>query len=394
MFKIHAAIASTDELVQDARTMNHNRLQKAPSAIPSGLALVLLDDIAAIGHAPERLLSSLRLPFSVADLRRNKVQLISNQQFIQIYRECVFILCNHASQECSQPPMNKEESDMLCYCVINCRSLKEVIERASRFAAMLGGRAGTISLDVAGSDAIFGMDTRRGPRSSSGLVIDLTGLSFFHRLFSWLIGETMPIFGYGVTYEERANHAALRRLFHRPILYAQAINHFRFPARFLDKVVVRNYPELTELLAVFPFDPMLEPSDDRGFAETIGQLIATRLQKGEAIPTLKQFASFFNLSSATLRRRLAGEGMNFSRLKEDCRLNAAIELLGRDARIKVGDLALSLGFSDPRAFRRAFRSWTGLSPDEYRNRQADAGRQPADATRPARSPNAATVSRR
>jgi AraC-like DNA-binding protein len=34
--------------------------------------------------------------------------------------------------------------------------------------------------------------------------------------------------------------------------------------------------------------------------------------------------------------------------------------------MSVTDIALSLGFSDPTAFSRAFRRWTGVSPIQYR----------------------------
>jgi len=262
--------------------------------------------------------------------------------------------------------MGKEETDFLCYCVINCKDLRQVIDYAARFAGMLGGRSGKLSLQVAAEKAFFRMSTLRHPRSASGLMTDLTGLSFFHRLFSWLIGEPLPILGYGVTYGERENREALLRLFHHPILYSQACNHFQFPARFLDKAVVRNYQQLVELLAVFPFDLMLAPSSDGLFSEAIEQLIAAKLHKGENIPSLGSFADFFSMSSATLRRRLAKEGVSFNTLKERCRRDAAFQLLRRDPKIRVADVAGYLGFNDARTFRRAFRSWTGESPDQYR----------------------------
>ncbi|CAB1368376.1 helix-turn-helix transcriptional regulator [Denitratisoma oestradiolicum] len=345
--------------------------RKSLQAVPADFAVTLLRDIAAIGENPVQILSRLRLPFSLDDLQTGQIPAVSERQFILIYRECITVLSIHANRERNLPPMSKDEVDMLCYCVINCETLEQVIQRAARFCAMLGGRAAELSLEVAGDQAVFHMDTLRLPHSTSGLLADLTGLSFYHRLFNWLIGETIPIAGYGVTYENRGNKETLLRLFHHPILYNQPGNHFRFPEKYLSKPVVRSYQRLVELLNVFPFDLMRDPAANGQFAEAIEHLISTQLARGEAIPTLTQFASFFNISSATFRRRLSEENVSLGEIKERCRRDLALELLAPEFRLKVADVAIRLGFSDSRAFRRAFRLWTGQSPDDYRNLRSE-----------------------
>lgn len=345
---------------------------RLPTALPADFALAVLDEIASIGESPDQVLAKLRLPYSLVALRHAKAPVISRHQFVQIYRECVTLLSNHANRERDLPPMSKDEVDMLCYCVINCENLEQVIERATKFCRMLGDRAAKLSLESSGGEAVFQMETQRLSHSTSGLLTDLTGLSFYHRLFSWLIGLPIPIKGYGVTYENRSNCETLLRLFHQHILFAQPVNYFSFPAEFLDKPVVRSYRRLEELLSVFAFDLSDDPSADGQFQEAVEQLILGRLAKGEKIPTLTQFASFFNVSSATFRRCLAEEGISLTDIKERCRHLAAIELLAPQARLKVADVATRLGFSDSRSFRRAFRSWTGLSPDEYRHPKGQA----------------------
>jgi len=344
--------------------------RKPPQAVPADFALTLLFDSAAIGENPQQILTRLRLPFSLSDLEKGRVPAISDHQFILIYRECITVLSNHANRERSLPPMSKDEVDMLCYCVINCETLAQVVQRAAKFCGMLGGRAADLSLEVAGDEAVFHMDTLRLPHSTSGLLADLTGLSFYHRLFSWLIGEPISIPCYGVTYENRCNKDILLRLFHHPILYKQRGNHFRFPAKYLVKPVVRSYQRLVELLGVFPFDLMRDPTASGQFADAVEHLVATQLARGEAIPTLTQFASFFNISSATFRRRLAEESVGLGEIKERCRRDLSMELLAQESRLKVADVAMRLGFNDARAFRRAFRLWTGQSPDAWRAQAA------------------------
>ena len=82
-------------------------------------------------------------------------------------------------------------------------------------------------------------------------------------------------------------------------------------------------------------------------------------------PTLRQIAVDLAISERSLQRRLRGGGTSFARLLENLRREVAIELLG-DRRLAVSELAFLLGYSEPSAFNRAFRRWTGSSPSRYR----------------------------
>ena len=71
------------------------------------------------------------------------------------------------------------------------------------------------------------------------------------------------------------------------------------------------------------------------------------------------------MSARTLRRRLDKEGTSYQRIKDGARRDAAIAFLNNPA-LTVSDVAELIGFSDPSAFHRSFKRWTGVSPGEYR----------------------------
>lgn len=71
------------------------------------------------------------------------------------------------------------------------------------------------------------------------------------------------------------------------------------------------------------------------------------------------------MSRQTLYRRLKSEGITFEEILDAKRRQLAIRYLGTD-RITVKAAAYSLGFSDPAAFSRAFRRWTGVNPSQFR----------------------------
>jgi AraC-like DNA-binding protein len=67
-----------------------------------------------------------------------------------------------------------------------------------------------------------------------------------------------------------------------------------------------------------------------------------------------------NPAPAFARRR-----HQFSGLKDELRRDIAIYHLGR-ADLSLQEIAEQLGFSEPSAFHRAFKKWTGLTPGAYR----------------------------
>jgi AraC-like DNA-binding protein len=261
--------------------------------------------------------------------------------------------------------MTQEEFNMLCYCVVNCKNLEEAIARAARFCGMLGGRAGELWLTRDGEDAVFHMKTFRGQLTVSGMLVDITGLSAYHRLFSWLIGEYIDVAEFGINYPELLGRDVIFELFHYRMTVAAEVNYFRFPARCLQQPLIRSYQQLVALLQLFPFDLMSTDLQFQRLADALHNIIMTKLLKREPIPTIAQLASVFNLSSATLRRRLEEEQTAISQIKEKCRRELAVELL-RDESLTFEAIAAQLGFSDANAFRRAFKNWTGASPSDYR----------------------------
>jgi len=71
------------------------------------------------------------------------------------------------------------------------------------------------------------------------------------------------------------------------------------------------------------------------------------------------------ISRQTLYRRLKSEGVTFEDVLEAKRKQLAIRYLGLD-RVPVKVAAYKLGFSDPAAFSRAFKRWTGVNPSLFR----------------------------
>jgi AraC-like DNA-binding protein len=76
-------------------------------------------------------------------------------------------------------------------------------------------------------------------------------------------------------------------------------------------------------------------------------------------------ARSLGLSPRSLQRRLADEGTRYNDLVDEVRRQFAELYLARP-RLAVSEVAYLVGFTDPSAFFKAFRRWTGLTPSDYR----------------------------
>ncbi|HYI47076.1 MAG TPA: helix-turn-helix transcriptional regulator [Allosphingosinicella sp.] len=72
-------------------------------------------------------------------------------------------------------------------------------------------------------------------------------------------------------------------------------------------------------------------------------------------------------SRQTLYRRLKAEGVTFAELLDDLRRRLASRFV-REQALSVKETAWRLGFSDPAAFSRAYKRWTGTSPSAARGK--------------------------
>ena len=87
------------------------------------------------------------------------------------------------------------------------------------------------------------------------------------------------------------------------------------------------------------------------------------LHTGES--SMEAVATKMGLSRQTLFRRLKAEGVTFEKVLDDLRHRLALHYLsGKKA--SVNETGYLVGFSDPAAFSRAFKRWTGKSPREMR----------------------------
>ena len=337
--------------------------------VPVAEVLCLLDAATRVGASADQILRAGGCPWTFWELPERASETLPQPIFAAIYREAMLGI--EAAGADSHKPITPEHYAMMWRSTINCATLGIVIQRIIEFSEMLDGRMGAPTLFVEGERAIFALDPLRKRRNPSSFVSELIGMTMFVRMFSWLIGEDIPLseieFDYPASYAE----FVIDGMHDHPIRLEAPAIAVRFPAAFLDRTNIRNAEELEALLPLSTLSVPTQPKTGRITGRVLHHLDQAILSDAR-VPDMAKLSRMLNLSVATLRRRLAEEGTSLRQLKQVRRAAWACELLGR-ADLSVSDLAGRVGFSDETAFRRAFKEWTGKSPAAFRRSLLSAG---------------------
>lgn len=165
------------------------------------------------------------------------------------------------------------------------------------------------------------------------------------------------------THPAPAHRAEYERVFGVPVAFSSDRNAMRLEERVVERKV--------GILPRYVFGVLIEHADallqELQSANTVrGQverLLMPVLHTGEI--SMDGVADQLGMSRQTLYRNLKSENVTFEQVLDDLRHKLALEYL-RGRKASVNDTAYLIGFSDPAAFSRAFKRWTGMSPRDAR----------------------------
>lgn len=336
-------------------------------AMPFEYIRPLLEELVRLGGDLKLLWRNAAIKTPLRSVLNGSVVVLPATEFTQMYRYCAGELERLCCAREGRRPMGKAGVNMLCYCVISCGTLREAIGRAAAFNTVMEERGGELGVHEQGGAAHFTMHVSGRESDSATLLVDLIGLYFYHQLFSWLIGCRLQLREVGVAYSAPSRLHPLLDVFDLPLKFEQPVNSLSFAARHLDQRVVRSNAELESIIDYFPFDLSLGGARQTAFSDQIRLLFLDALQHHNQVPALATVAQLFHMSPATLRRRLSEENASYMELKAVCQHEMAECLLSQTG-MPTEHIAERLGLSSDRAFRRAFREWSGETPAAFRER--------------------------
>ncbi|HEV2705927.1 MAG TPA: AraC family transcriptional regulator [Pyrinomonadaceae bacterium] len=173
------------------------------------------------------------------------------------------------------------------------------------------------------------------------------------------------------THREPSYRAEYERVFGVPLFFGSHMNALLMDEAFLSLRLPRANRYVFGVLSERAEALLRHLESSKTTRGRVESLLMPILHTGEA--SMDAIAAKMGLSRPTLFRRLKAEGVTFEKVLDELRHKLALHYLsGR--KVSVNETAYLVGFSDPAAFSRAFKRWTGASPRTLRAAQIDSER--------------------
>lgn len=253
---------------------------------------------------------------------------------------------------------------VLGFAMLSCPDLGSAFDRLARYWNLM-------------SDASIVVVHREGERARLELaLVDLPGnflrtlrhpvessLSAALSMVRGLAGRPLPLLEVTFAHPAPAVTVEHRRIFGRDPSFSAETNALTFAAEALAWPVRQANAPLLSIIEQQIAQRLATRPDS--LVDRVRQEIGRRL-RGES-PALADIARALHSSERVLQRQLLAEGTSFRKVLDELRRDLALEhLQQRDT--SIGELSFLLGFSEPSAFHRRFREWTGVTPQEIRRR--------------------------
>src|SRR5258706_4054210 len=168
--------------------------------------------------------------------------------------------------------------------------------------------------------------------------------------------------------------AELVQFFGCPVEFGARMNDIRYERTAGNAPIVGADPYLNKVLVGYCEEALAHRRPVRGSLRSrVENAIVPLLPHGEA--GAAEVASKLGLSERTLARRLATEGVPFSTLLDQLKLDLANRYLA-DAETSISQIAWLLGYQEVSGFSKAFKRWTGRSPRQARHGSLAGNRSP------------------
>ncbi len=282
-------------------------------------------------------------------------------------------LMNAAQELCDEPALALLLGEAAVFAEMSIVGLICLAAETMGDAFLQANRLGRLVVEVDGhrpegrfeirkdGDELWLVDTRANPNNFPELTE-----SAFAMMLSWRAHGLTESFGRAVhfTHPEPKDRTEYDRVFQMPIVFGSDKNAILFDESLLSLKLSDANNYVFGILNEHAEALLQSLENSKSMKGQVESLLIPILHTGDI--SMDLIAEKLGLSRQTLYRKLKAEDTSYEKLLDDLRHQMALDYLdGR--KVSVNETAYLVGFSEPSAFSRAFKRWTGHSPSVKRS---------------------------
>lgn len=262
--------------------------------------------------------------------------------------------------------LSKGFSNILGYVLMNCSTLKECWAKYCMYEKIIDSTSisdfkiidnyailSNISVDTALQDNKHFSEFR------------ISGMLSYIKLLS---NETLKLHEVHFSHSRPNNTSEYERIFQCKVLFEKSTNALIFDSDQLNISVIEPNKKLLLLFEKNALE-ILETfnnnnNNNNSYSNMVAAILFEELRKGN-LPSIENVAKELLLSIRSLQLYLQKEDTSYIKLLKETRKDIAKKYLS-DISISLDEITYVLGFSETSAFHRAFKSWTGITPAQFR----------------------------
>lgn len=197
-------------------------------------------------------------------------------------------------------------------------------------------------------------------RAPHPLEVECTLVAIEHRI-RYATGGAHGLSRVALSHRDNGSGPALAKAFACPVVFEQPVDQVHIPRAGWDAPTVFRNRGLDWMMHAVA--PTALPRAASAFLSRVREAVTAGVA-GSGKRT-EGLARQLGMSVRSLQRRLAEHGLSVGEVLSEGHKEVALRLLARPE-LTLAEVAEQLGYSEPSAFTRAFRRWTGLTPSDYR----------------------------
>lgn len=154
-----------------------------------------------------------------------------------------------------------------------------------------------------------------------------------------------------------------RKYLGEQLLFSQPRNRMRSDAGYFERKIMISNSSAAQALEEQVRKLFKRVANHEGIIGLIRSLLVAPQHE---FPSLEMTAEKMNTSTSTIKRKLREYNTSYQKILNEVRMEIAVDYLQNSDK-SIKEICYDLGYQEPSTFSRAFRQWTNMSPQQYRD---------------------------